>query len=272
MPQNQNMNKKNKNSEIRRYCCSNPNCHKVFSRPKIIKYYVCPSCQTIIDLASEKVLVHPILRQKHALIKEPPKLRKKKVITQTEKQSELKTEHEINATEPPLIQPEKTTELAIVEKAVITELEIEPAKKESSEQIPIDFNEKLQTEKHEINEIEQPLIQPEKNVELAMTEKPIVNEPETETGKTESSEFMGLTLMQRLEAMVTETGKEKETANSSSDVECSHYLGYLNQRVKGETIPETCIVCPKSIECLLSESNTSKESLKEIKKWYSFKR
>jgi hypothetical protein len=162
-------------------------------------------------LNSEKVSVHPILREKHALVKEPPKLRKKKVIKQAEKD--------------------------------------------------------------ETNAIEPTLIQPEKNVELTIAEEPFVNEGvETETAEAKNPELMELTLIQRLEAMVTETGEKKETANSSSDAECSHYLGYLNQRVKGETIPETCIVCPKSIECLLSESDSSKESMKEIKKWYSFKR
>ncbi len=38
-----------KSNKIKRYCCSNPNCNKVFSKPKIIKYYVCPSCQTLVD-------------------------------------------------------------------------------------------------------------------------------------------------------------------------------------------------------------------------------
>lgn len=33
-----------------KYYCSNPNCKQVFSRPKIIKYYVCPACQTLVDM------------------------------------------------------------------------------------------------------------------------------------------------------------------------------------------------------------------------------
>ena len=37
------------NHKARRYSCSNPNCKSVFSRPKIIKYYVCPTCQTLVD-------------------------------------------------------------------------------------------------------------------------------------------------------------------------------------------------------------------------------
>ena len=37
---------KNKES----YCCPNPNCNSVFYRPKIIKYYVCPTCQTLLKM------------------------------------------------------------------------------------------------------------------------------------------------------------------------------------------------------------------------------
>jgi len=32
------------------YRCPNPNCHSVFLRPKIIKYYVCPTCQTLVKM------------------------------------------------------------------------------------------------------------------------------------------------------------------------------------------------------------------------------
>jgi len=39
----------NVNHKARKYLCSNPNCNRVFSRPKIIKYYVCPTCQTLVD-------------------------------------------------------------------------------------------------------------------------------------------------------------------------------------------------------------------------------
>jgi hypothetical protein len=82
------------------------------------------------------------------------------------------------------------------------------------------------------------------------------------------------TLIQRLEALVEEKNKESEKKNVSnySDSECLHYFGFLNQRKKDEAMPETCVVCPRSIECLLSDSNNSEESVKEIKKWYSFKR
>ena len=37
---------KNKES----YTCPNPNCNSVFYRPKIIKHYVCPTCQTLVKM------------------------------------------------------------------------------------------------------------------------------------------------------------------------------------------------------------------------------
>jgi hypothetical protein len=41
-----------------KHSCSNPNCGKIFSRPKVIKYYVCPSCQTLIDISTQKIPDH----------------------------------------------------------------------------------------------------------------------------------------------------------------------------------------------------------------------
>jgi len=33
---------------------------------------------------------------------------------------------------------------------------------------------------------------------------------------------------------------------------CSHHFGYLNQRSKGQKIPEECLTCQKVIECMRS--------------------
>jgi hypothetical protein len=63
----------------------------------------------------------------------------------------------------------------------------------------------------------------------------------------------------------------KEQTGQSSDVQCPYYFGYLSQRNKEEVIPETCFGCFKSVECMLSEFNKTKETVEEIKKWYSFK-
>ena len=47
-----------KKIEKGKHFCSNPNCGKIFSRPKVIKYYVCPSCQTLIDISTQKIPDH----------------------------------------------------------------------------------------------------------------------------------------------------------------------------------------------------------------------
>ncbi|MGQ9551832.1 MAG: hypothetical protein ACUVUE_05330 [Candidatus Bathycorpusculaceae bacterium] len=55
----------------------------------------------------------------------------------------------------------------------------------------------------------------------------------------------------------------KETAESG----CKHYLGYLSERSQGEEIPEYCITCEKTLECMLSKLK-SDSATKEIRKWY----
>ena len=81
-----------------------------------------------------------------------------------------------------------------------------------------------------------------------------------------------LTLQERLEAMVERSHKEQEKANTpaTSEPNCLHYFGYLRKREKKQEIPQECIVCTRAIDCLMSDSEKSKESLREIKKWYSF--
>jgi DNA-directed RNA polymerase subunit RPC12/RpoP len=61
----------------------------------------------------------------------------------------------------------------------------------------------------------------------------------------------------------------KEKTDQFSEFQCSYHFGYLSDKNKNESIPETCFGCPKSIDCMLSEFNKSQESLTEIKKWYS---
>jgi hypothetical protein len=75
---------KSKN-KVQRYCCSNPNCKKVFSKPKIIKYYVCPTCQTLVDdLPSENF--HPPTREKPVEEKKQVARGKRKESKQDKKQ------------------------------------------------------------------------------------------------------------------------------------------------------------------------------------------
>jgi len=49
------------------YCCSNPTCKSVFSRPKIIKYYACPTCHTkveMVDIENQTKIEQPIFKEK----------------------------------------------------------------------------------------------------------------------------------------------------------------------------------------------------------------
>jgi hypothetical protein len=71
-------------------------------------------------------------------------------------------------------------------------------------------------------------------------------------------------------ARTQQSGNREEPAVLPSSSECEYGFGYLSQREKGEAIPSTCVECPKSLDCMLAEYNKSRESVKEIKKWYSF--
>jgi len=49
------------------YCCSNPTCKSVFSHPKIIKYYACPTCHTkveMVDIENQTKIEQPIFKEK----------------------------------------------------------------------------------------------------------------------------------------------------------------------------------------------------------------
>ena len=61
---------------------------------------------------------------------------------------------------------------------------------------------------------------------------------------------------------------EAETVSQASS-NCQYGFGYLGQRKKGEEIPDTCIECPKSLNCMLSDYYKKEESMAEIKKWYA---
>ena len=57
-----------KHKKLKDYCCSNPNCNSVFSQPKIIKYYVCPKCQSLVDMegiSSQPVIIEDPMNEEH---------------------------------------------------------------------------------------------------------------------------------------------------------------------------------------------------------------
>jgi len=204
---------KSKNDKAHRYCCSNPNCKKVFSKPKIIKYYVCPACQTIVDMNFENSQL--IAREK------PPTLRKPKEGNKSKKQ-------ELGA---------------IMSQQATTDNEIMPMEK-PEEKAVLETVEPAQMEEPNIVEVK-------------------VNKESTVTGDYDLPFTLGN----------SDEHKEtvKEQTGQSSDFQCKYYFGYLSQRNKEEVIPETCFGCLKSIECMMSEYNKTKETIDEIKKWYSFK-
>ena len=49
---------------------------------------------------------------------------------------------------------------------------------------------------------------------------------------------------------------------------CQYWFGYLGERESGEGIPEECVECERSIECMLKKEDYSTEAVKEIKKWW----
>jgi DNA-directed RNA polymerase subunit RPC12/RpoP len=57
--------------------------------------------------------------------------------------------------------------------------------------------------------------------------------------------------------------KEKKSSG------CQHWLGYLNQRTTGESIPQDCVECENVLKCLLNKYCDSSSAIHEIGKWYS---
>jgi hypothetical protein len=49
---------------------------------------------------------------------------------------------------------------------------------------------------------------------------------------------------------------------------CQYWLGYLNDREKGEPMPPECVECEKVVECMLNKQYQSETAVAEIKKWY----
>jgi DNA-directed RNA polymerase subunit RPC12/RpoP len=80
-----------------RYQCANPNCGKAFSKPKIIKYYVCPTCQTLVIMDTKITQTNQEIKNKtDSTTNENQTLRRKrkqKLKASDKKESEL-SEHQ----------------------------------------------------------------------------------------------------------------------------------------------------------------------------------
>ncbi len=190
------------NHKTRKYSCSNPNCKRVFSRPKIIKYYVCPTCQTLVDNSNTGELI--------------------------EKESASKARNVLTRRWTKIVEPEGFQELRTMDIQVVSD---QPA-------------------------LEERCATTEEKIELS---EKVVNLEQVQTSQQKQSE-----LAPSKEIATVERKKLPE-----SSLGCKHVFGYLGHRGKGEKIPDSCIECPVSLKCLLSDYYKSGESVKEISKWYT---
>jgi hypothetical protein len=59
-------------------------------------------------------------------------------------------------------------------------------------------------------------------------------------------------------------GSEVKARHSVPSESCTYYFGYLNQGSSGKKIPEQCLTCGKTIECMLSKEKS--DTAKEVRK------
>ncbi len=179
--------------------CSNPNCRKFFSRPKIIRYQVCPACQTIVNIAESPTQGEvPI----SFISRKPEKLDKQEMV-------------EANKPKGLTFEPQPSGVAPSLEKLTVSE-----KKPEVSQEAVSPKQSQLPKQ-----EVEKPRVQETKALEV--------------------------------------------TTVSQSSPDCQYFFGYLGQRKKGEEIPNQCIECAKSLNCMLSSYYAKEESVEEIKKWYA---
>jgi hypothetical protein len=238
-----------KNSLIQKYHCNNPNCGKCFAKPKIIKYYVCPTCQTLVDVPSQEMMdesEEKIIRPLRTKTKKPTK-RKTKISQPIEEQERSA-----------IIKPVEVTELSIPQIAdvlPIPDLE-DPivernAVDEASKVVIVEKSDPI-LEKSVIDDtskiiVENDILEEASEVQNAFEEK---SEPTSTVPLEEESQL-----------------SSAQEENPQSNSHCMQYFGYLGERGKGAEIPEDCFECSKAIECMMSKSDLS-TGFEEIKKWY----
>jgi len=47
------------------------------------------------------------------------------------------------------------------------------------------------------------------------------------------------------------TGAHKDAEKEFSTASCPHHVGYLKTRSKNETVPDSCLTCPKILQCMV---------------------
>jgi hypothetical protein len=211
----------NEKSKSQKYSCPNPNCKKVFSRPKIIKYNVCPTCQTLVDESnfvdlSENVI--PSHKQKVSINTKP----------KATEQSEFLKIGVLNM---------ETTKSGQTELEVLTITGLDDG---------IEANKKSMDTEHSHQSPQ------ETSKKSHLQEKIEISAPPEPTE-----------IPQPQQITTAEFEKTEEPLRS-----CQYHFGYLSHREAGAGIPDTCIECPDSLNCMLSQYDKSRKSVREISKWY----
>ena len=236
-----------KKREVERYCCSNPNCKSVFSRPKIIKYYVCPTCQTLLKMDTA---IGNTKTKKQRPTEEDIKRKEAERLEAERKAERLEAE---------LLEAEQKAEQLEAER-----LESERKAKRLESELKA---ERLEAER-KAERLEAELLEPQR-LEAQRKVERLAERLEAERKETEKQQQIKSEAPKPIELSKTEQpAASSEEVNKSSDSGCKYYFGYLSEREKGEEIPAGCLECRKSLDCMLSNYYRSKEPITEIKKWY----
>ena len=43
----------------------------------------------------------------------------------------------------------------------------------------------------------------------------------------------------------------KDNEKQDTTIECPHHVGYLKKRSKDESVPDSCLTCPKILQCMV---------------------
>jgi len=60
-----------------------------------------------------------------------------------------------------------------------------------------------------------------------------------------------LKLMKAEEDETTSNSPKKNATPEDTAFECPHQLGYLKKRSKDENVPDSCLTCPKILQCMV---------------------
>jgi hypothetical protein len=246
-------------------------------------YRVCPTCQTMIDTTAA-VFQAGVVEEEHVKTEQPitDKSREKSEKAQSQEPKKIiqpnveeTKKADIKAVEDRTISPPKTIEPKILQPTT-TDPEMTDSKKTETKTL-------TQPETMQARAAETKTVMPQKVLEPKILQ-PKTIEPKTTTQpeKLEAKTTESKTIVPTLIAVPSKTAEHKTTEpktivkqtvksegeNASSGNTCQYYYGYLGQREKGEGIPNSCVECAKSLDCMLAEYYKSKETVEEIRKWY----